>query len=358
MSLDIYTHIQKIIENGVDEFFEQVFEKNYIGLSDEELNILLILSCEKNEFEMAKIIYSTCKKLETTETLYFIFTAKHKVITETTLEICLLRAIKNGNVNIFNWLKELGTDVPLEKINLYWDSACKIGNLEIINKLYNSNIEEYENKLESGLKISLEKGNFELFKFLEKLGSFRTGSWIFYQYLKNSKINLDLFYYLYYNYNNYFDLNLINEFLKKNRFSEINIIFTYQNYSQEQYKYLFEQYIYFNRQINLQIIKLFLDKIYDTNFTIKKLIYCILTKNLYLDQVKDLIEYTQFNKDLINKAFEIVYKEFRQENNIDDKKNYGFFLEYLIERGYEPDIHNDFYYYYVEKKNEFIYENI
>ncbi len=358
MSSDIYTHIQKIIENGIDEFFEQVFEKNYIGLSDEELNILLILSCEKNEFDMAKIIYSTCEKLDTTETSYFIFKTVSKVITETTMEICLLRAIKNGNINIFNWLKELGTEVPFEKIKLYWDSACKTGNIEIINKLYYSDNEQYENHLESGLKISLEKGNFELFKFLENLGSFKSGPWIFHQYLKNSQINIDLFYYLYYNYFNYFDINLVIEFLKKNRFEEINIIFTYQNFSQEQYKYLFDQYTDINKEIDLQIVKLFGNKIYDVNFLIKKLIDCVMIKNLYLDQVKDLIEYTKFNKDLINKVFEIIYMEFKKEDNIDDKKNYGYFLEYLIERGYEPNIDNEFYYYFVEKKNEFIYENI
>lgn len=322
MILDRYNHIQKIIEGGVDEFFEQVFEKNYICLSDEELNFLLILSCEKNEFEMAKIIYNKSKELETIKTTYFIFTQKHKIITNTTLDICLLRAINNGNTIIYNWLKSINVFVPEDKLKLFFCNACKSGVQEIIYDVYNSYPDKCRNYLEAGLKIALEKGNYEIFKFIDSLGQNHKDNWIFTYYLENPRQNLDLFYYLYYNYGNYINFEILSEILKKNRYEEIKIIFTYQNYSQKVIINLATGYIK-NQNTDIKIIKFLIDNIYD-----------------------------------ISIVFDIIHSEYKIVNDIESKSIYKYFLEYLIDNGYEPKITNEFYHYYLDKKEKVMLEKL
>ncbi len=357
MSLDSYNHIQKIIESGVDEFFEQVFEKNYISLSDEEFNYLLILSCEKNEYEMAKIIYTKSKELETTKTKYFIFTQKHKIITNITLDICLLRAINNRNIIIYNWLKSIEANIPEDKLKLFFSNACKSGVQEIIYDIYNSYPESCENYIESGLKISLEQGNYEIFKFIKSLGYYNKGKWIFRYYLKNPKRNLDLFYYLYYNYHNYIDVEILMEILDKNRYEEIKIIFTYQNYPQKLVISLATTYIK-NKSIDTKIIKLLIDYIYDISIRIKLLIDCVLTKGLFIEEVKDLVEYSKYNNEFMIIVFDVVYKEYSKELEPESRSGYKYFLEYLIDNGYEPKISNEFYYYYLDKKEKVMLEKL
>lgn len=357
MSLDRNNHIQKIIESGVDEFFDQVFEKNYINLTDEEFNFLLILSCEKNEYEMAKKIFSKSKELETTKTTYFIFTQKQKIITNTTLDICLLRAINNGNIIIYNWLKRIDAFVPEDKLKLFFCNSCKSGVQEIIYDVYNSYPDKCEKYLEDGLKIALEIGNYEVFKFIENLGPSHKGQWIFIYYLKNQKQNLDLFYYLYYNYHNYIDYGILLEILNENRYEEIKIIFTYQNYPQNLVTTLATTYIK-NKSTDIKIIKFLIDNIYDISVRIKLLIDCVLTKGLFIEEVKDLVEYSKFNNELMIRVFDVIYQEYKKELEPKSKSSYKYFLEYLIDNGYEPKIANEFYYYYLDKKERVMLEKL
>jgi hypothetical protein len=363
MIFDRYTHIQKLIENGIDEFFDQVFEENYIGLSNEELNFLLILSCEKNEFHMAKTIFEKSKKIETKTTYYFIFIQKHDIIKKTTLEICLLRAINNGNYEIYKWLKEIGICIPQDKIKLYWKStcksACKTGNYFIIQDVFESNSVIYEEHFISGLKIILENGCYELFKNLETNYPFAKGEWLFDSYLKNKKPDFNFFSYIYFRYQEEFNTNIFYELISLNMIQEINLVLNQQNYNQETIKNLLNRYYSNNKLINLTILKLLLNYVSDMNFRTEILYNYIIYKLEYLDEIKDLIGYYKSNTELISKIFETIYEEYQKrelsEMNMDTLKN---MLEFIIEIGYIPEFSNNFYYYYVEKKERIVFENI
>ncbi len=193
MITEKYEKIQIIIEKGIDELFYDFYDKIFFGFTDDQINYLLILACDRNELDMAKYIYNKSKELDINERKYLIFKTNHIVINDTTREICLLRAITNGNLEIYEWLKSIETKIPNKKNNLYFKNACKAGNYNIIADIYNQNTELYHQYLTQGIKICLENGHFETYDYLSRLDGIEYGEWVFRNYLKSKKKSIEFF---------------------------------------------------------------------------------------------------------------------------------------------------------------------
>jgi hypothetical protein len=204
----------------------------------------------------------------------------------------------------------------------------------------------------------LENRDYLLFKNIESLGEFQKGSWIFIHYLLNPIPNIEFFYHLCYNYSNYIDFEMVCNFLNENRLEEIKIILNYQFFSPKIIINLLNNYLEKNKIININIIKYLSDRIDDFTLKIKLLVKCVLHNSLYLDDLKDLIEYTKFDITMISEVFDIVYNEYKKESNSELKNCFKFFLEYLIEKGYEPNKTNEFFSYYYNKKEEIMFQKI
>ncbi len=356
-----YQHIKKIIESGVDEFFEQVFENYYYGLTEEELNYLLILSCDKNELDMAKIIYSKSKELNTIEYNFLIFRTEHNVITNTTLEICLLRALVNGNFDMYEWLKNLGTKIPDDKSILYWKAVCNSGNYRLIYEIFTLDIEKYEKYLSTGLKIFLEKGYYEIFKEFEKINYNEEREWIFSHYLKSKKADIDFFYHLYPNYYKYFSPDTLFEFIKKDRVDEIKIVLQHNNMIQSSYIKMLIRYLESDNILSSDTFILLLNGIKSIEFRKNIVIKYFVNKITNIDDIKKIITWMEFDKEIIKDFYEIVYssyKNFKFNSNSEELEFTIQILEWLITVGHEPTRTDDFYHYYIEKKNEILYQRI
>jgi hypothetical protein len=353
--MDIYK-LENIILNGVDELFEENFNKLIINLKNHDINYLLILSCQQNQFSMAKYIYKKTMEYKLKEKILFLFIKKEYIITKSTLEICLLRAITNGNLEMYQWLINEGVKIPEEKNKLYFKNACIGGNQEIITDIYYLNKEIFKNYLTDGIKICLEKGYFEIFLNLRNLEIFNEGSWIFFNYLKSDICDIKFFEEIYRDYHKYLTIEILYEFIKLNRLDESKILINFQRINNNTTNDIINTYIKSNN-INFNMLYWLLSLCCDINLIINYVEYFILNKFENFNETKIMLNFIIQNiheiTNLYNKLYN-VYNKIKYNDNFLYKNNIINTLLYLIDIGAVVNKNNDFYEYYNEK----IYKNI
>ncbi len=354
--IDGYDKAQIMIEKGIDELFYDLFDNIYFSLTEEQLNYLMILASEKNELDMVKHIYKKSSELDCTETKYLFFSSKYNLIKETTKEICLLRSVTNGNNELYEWLKSIGTKIPVGKEKLYFKNACKSGNYNIIMDIYFQDKHLYENYINSGIKIVLENGHIDTFNYMSRLECIEFGDWIFNLYFRSPINSIKVFSSLYQDYNKYYNNGIFLQGLCFNRLEESKLLYSCNKINEITLNRIIHRYIEQVKNKDVQMI------LWLMSITSNKEIHilCILSvitiyknKKVALGILKDFIK---SHSNIYNEIYNILFDDYYYclETGIETSDIIGG-MELLFDLGFTPPKNHIFHKNYQELNNQNVY---